>query len=408
MDFSLDISPLLPLPVVAILAGLGLLAVLPALFRRQRGAWLRLAVLALLSAALLNPLFRQEDRERLPGVVAVVLDRSPSQGLGEREAQLEAARAALAERLARLKGLEVRWIDGGTGEQDDGTALFSALAKGLADVPPERVSGAILVTDGQVHDIPTKAEALGFAAPVHGLITGREGERDRRIAVSAAPRFGLVGQDAPVTFRVDDLGVANPTRGRARVTIRRDGETVETRVATPSANITVPLRIARPGRNVFEIEAEPLDGEITVLNNRVAVAVDGVRENLRVLLVSGEPHAGERTWRSLLKSDASVDLVHFTILRPPEKQDGTPINQLSLIAFPTRELFSVKIDQFDLIIFDRYQRRGVLPIIYFDNIARYVRDGGALLIAAGPDYASRDSLFRTPLGTVLPVEPTGT
>ncbi len=130
-----------------------------------------------------------------------------------------------------------------------------------------------------------------------------------------------------------------------------------------------------------------------------------MRDKLRVLLVSGEPHAGERTWRNLLKSDASVDLVHFTILRPPEKQDGTPINELSLIAFPTRELFQQKIGEFQLIIFDRYARQGVLPIIYFDNITRYVRDGGAVLVAAGPDYASQTSLWRTPLDAILPAEP---
>ncbi len=137
------------------------------------------------------------------------------------------------------------------------------------------------------------------------------------------------------------------------------------------------------------------------------VSIDGVRDKLRVLLVSGEPHAGERTWRNLLKSDASVDLVHFTILRPPEKQDGTPINELSLIAFPTRELFQQKINEFQLIIFDRYARQGVLPIIYFDNITRYVRDGGAVLVAAGPDYASPTSIWRTPLDAILPAEPTG-
>ena len=101
----------------------------------------------------------------------------------------------------------------------------------------------------------------------------------------------------------------------------------------------------------------------------------------------------------------SVDLVHFTILRPPEKQDGTPINELSLIAFPTRELFQQKIDEFHLIIFDRYARQGVLPIIYFDNIAHYVREGGAVLVAAGPDYASPTSLWRTPLDVILPAEP---
>ena len=137
------------------------------------------------------------------------------------------------------------------------------------------------------------------------------------------------------------------------------------------------------------------------------LTVEGVRENLRVLLVSGEPHAGERTWRNMLKSDASVDLVHFTILRPPEKQDGTPINQLSLIAFPTRELFQEKLDQFDLIIFDRYQRRGVLPLLYLENVARYVEKGGAVLVSAGDDYASPLSLYRTPLGQILPAVPTG-
>jgi hypothetical protein len=165
--------------------------------------------------------------------------------------------------------------------------------------------------------------------------------------------------------------------------------------------------IPHAGPNIVEIEAAPLDGELTLVNNRAVVSIDGVRDKLRVLLVSGEPHAGERTWRNLLKSDASVDLVHFTILRPPEKQDGTPINELSLIAFPTRELFQQKISQFQLIIFDRYARQGVLPTIYFDNIAQFVRDGGALLVAAGPDYAKPNSIWRTPLDVILPAEPSG-
>jgi len=130
-----------------------------------------------------------------------------------------------------------------------------------------------------------------------------------------------------------------------------------------------------------------------------------VRDRLRVLLVSGEPHAGGRTWRNLLKSDSSVDLVHFTILRPPEKQDGVPVDELSLIAFPTRELFLEKIHDFDLIIFDRYKRRGILPAIYLDNVSDYVAKGGAVLVASGPDFAGADSLYRSPLGRVLPAQP---
>ena len=246
--------------------------------------------------------------------------------------------------------------------------------------------------------------ALGFTAPVHALITGQANERDRRVVLTSAPRFGIVGQSQVVAFRVEDQG---PSGGPVRVTVRRDGEQIDSRNVTPGQNVRVQVPIPHAGANIVEIEASPMEGELTPVNNRAVVSIDGVRDKLRVLLVSGEPHAGERTWRNLLKSDASVDLVHFTILRPPEKQDGTPINELSLIAFPTRELFQQKIGEFHLIIFDRYARQGVLPIIYFDNIAKYVKDGGAVLVAAGPDYASATSLWRTPLDAILPAEPEG-
>ena len=288
--------------------------------------------------------------------------------------------------------------------ETDGTKLFGALSSALSDVPVDRVGGAFLITDGRVHDIPANAAALGFQAPVHALITGRKGERDRRIAVSAAPRFGIVGQAQTITYRLDDQGV---TGERAKVVVRHDGEVINERTVLSGQTVNVEVNIKHAGPNIVEIEASPLENELTPVNNRAVVAIDGVRDKLRVLLVSGEPHSGERTWRNLLKSDASVDLIHFTILRPPEKQDGTPINELSLIAFPTRELFQQRINEFQLIIFDRYARQGVLPIPYFDNIARYVRSGGAVLVSAGPDYASSTSIWRTPLDSVLPAEPVG-
>jgi hypothetical protein len=219
-----------------------------------------------------------------------------------------------------------------------------------------------------------------------------------------SPRFGIVGQSQTISYRVEDQG---SSAGTAQITVKRDGETIDTRTVRVGQQVNISVQIPHAGQNIIEIEASPLDDELTLVNNRAVVSIDGVRDKLRVLLVSGEPHAGERTWRNLLKSDASVDLVHFTILRPPEKQDGTPIHELSLIAFPTRELFQQKINEFQLIIFDRYARQGVLPILYFDNIARYVRAGGAVLIAAGPDYASQTSLWRTPLESVLPAEPNG-
>jgi hypothetical protein len=405
LGFGIAFAPLVPTAVLwaAIACAVAMAALL--LSVRNRGAVLRVGALALLVLALANPSFTREDREPLSSVAVVVVDKSPSQSFGNRTAQTDAARAALIQRLQRIPGLEVRTVEAGEADgETDGTHLFSALGTALADVPPDRVAGAFLITDGRVHDIPTDVNALGFAAPVHALITGQPDERDRRVALLSAPRFGIVGQSQTVVFRVEDQGARGSP---AQVKISRDGELLEQRDVTPGETVRVDVPIPHAGPNIVEIEASPLENELTTVNNRAVVSIDGVRDKLRVLLVSGEPHAGERTWRNLLKSDANVDLVHFTILRPPEKQDGTPINELSLIAFPTRELFQQKINEFQLIIFDRYARQGVLPIIYFDNIAKYVRDGGAVLVAAGPDYASPTSIWRTPLDSILPAEPSG-
>jgi len=405
VGFGIAFSPLVPPEVLWAAIAIAVLLAAMLLVVRTRGAILRAVALAFVALALANPSFTREDRDALPSVAVVVLDKSPSQEFGDRLAQTEAARAAITQRLSRIANLEVRVVEAGQADgETDGTRLFAALGSALADVPPDRIAGAILVTDGRVHDVPAEAAALGFAAPVHALITGHADERDRRVALVTAPRFGIVGQTQTIVFRIEDRGV-RPTS--AQVTIRRDGETLETRTVPSGIPERVDVPIPHAGANIVEIEASPLEGELTTINNRAVVSIDGVRDKLRVLLVSGEPHAGERTWRNLLKSDASVDLVHFTILRPPEKQDGTPINELSLIAFPTRELFQQKINEFQLIIFDRYARQGVLPIIYFDNIARYVREGGAVLVATGPDYASPTSLWRTPLDVILPAEPSG-
>jgi hypothetical protein len=405
VGLGIAFAPLVPPEVLwAAVAVAALLAAL-LIVARSRGALVRAVALAFVALALANPSFTREDRDPLPSVAVVVIDKSPSQGFGDRLAQTEAARAALTQRLSGIANLEVRVVEAGQADgETDGTRLFAALGSALADVPPDRVAGAILITDGRVHDVPGEAAALGFAAPVHALITGHANERDRRVVLVSAPRFGIVGQAQTIAFRIEDRGVR---AGTAQVTVRRDGETLESRAVTSGDTVRVEVPIPHAGPNIVEIEASPIDGELTTINNRAVVSIDGVRDKLRVLLVSGEPHAGERTWRNLLKSDASVDLVHFTILRPPEKQDGTPINELSLIAFPTRELFQQKINEFQLIIFDRYARQGVLPIIYFDNIARYVREGGAVLVATGPDYASPTSLWRTPLDVILPAEPSG-
>jgi len=405
---TLDYSPFLPWPFLAVLTAIVLMIAAFAIWRGIRGAWIRtLAALALL-AALANPVLLQEDRDPLSTIVPVIVDRSQSQQTADRMTMTDDALASLKTQLARFPQIEPRFVDVNEDRNSDvpSTRLFEALSGSIADVPPSRVGGAIMLTDGEVHDVPGVNQALGFDAPIHGLITGKPNEFDRRIEVIKAPRFGIVNEEQQLVLRVFDDGPS--PGGVATVTVRLNGDEIATLQATPGQDTPFSFKVTRGGANVLEFSVAGIPGEVTDANNRAVHIIDGIRQNLRVLLVSGEPHAGERAWRNLLKSDASVDLVHFTILRPPEKQDGTPINELSLIAFPTRELFVDKIKDFDLIIFDRYQdRANVLPMLYYDNIAQYVENGGALLIAAGPEHASPESIAMTPLASVLPAEPTG-
>ena len=405
---SIDWAPLLPWSVLAGLALAALAVVALAFWRRARGAgWRSLAVLALL-VALANPSLIEERREPLDDVALVLIDESPSQLVAPRPEQTEETVTHLLRELDRLQQTEVRVLRAGAdavGLDQDGTRLFTALRQGLAKVPRQRVAGVVVVSDGQIHDVPETLDGLGLDAPLHLMLTGEADEGDRRLVVNQAPSYGIVGRELSMTLTVEDLPAAAPRL--AQISLRRDGAEPETLSVPVGVEQEVTFTLDHRGPTVIEIEVGPGPRELTLANNRAAVVVNGVRDRLRVLLVSGEPHAGERAWRNILKSDPSVDLVHFTILRPPEKQDGTPIRELSLIAFPTRELFEVKLDEFDLIIFDRYRRRGVLPSIYLDNIAAFVEEGGALLEAVGPTFATPLSLYRTPLGRVLPGEPTG-
>jgi hypothetical protein len=404
--FSLTFQPHLPLWLLAALGTLALLLVAYGLLRRAKGALWRLAFMALVLLALANPVLHREERDPLNDVALLVVDRSPSQNLGDRPAETSAAEAALAERIKATSGLDLREVTV-DGSGSDGTNMFATIRDALADIDRSRLAGIVAVTDGEVHDVPPDLAAATGGAPLHVLLTGEPGEADRQLVVEQAPSFAMVGEPQSITVRVDDLPSAAAKGAPVPVTMTQDGKVVATVAAEPGVPLTLPLKLENAGTTVVEIEAAPRPGELTLLNNRAALFINGVRDRLRVLLVSGQPYPGLRVWRNLLKADPAVDLVHFTILRPPEKQDGTPIRELALIAFPSRELFEVKLGEFDLIIFDRYSRRGLLPLIYLDNIARYVEQGGALLEAAGPEFAEPTSLYRTPLARVLPGRPSG-
>jgi hypothetical protein len=402
MTSTIVFHPMIPIWLLAMVAAIALAAVILAVMRGLQGWALRGLAMLVVLAALSGPSFQQEDRAPLSDIVIMLEDNSASQKLGGREEQSVQAADALAATIAARDNTELRRVQIPDGPGDTGTQLMTALADALAEEPRARIAGILAVSDGRIHDADLPVD---LPAPLHLLMTGKETDWDRRLTVRNAPAFAIIGEPVTLTLRIDDLGAAPDLGGLAQLDISVDAQEPQSFRVPIGQDLDLPVTLPHGGRNVIRFSLPEAGGELTDRNNAALIQMNGVRDRLRVLLVSGEPHPGGRTWRNLLKSDSSVDLVHFTILRPPEKQDGVPVDELSLIAFPTRELFMEKIDDFDLIIFDRYKRRGILPGLYLENVANYVRQGGAVLVAAGRDFASADSLFRSPLGTVLPATP---
>jgi hypothetical protein len=399
VKFDILFQPFVTWPVwwIAALAGMAVVAF--SIFRRRRGGLLRLLTLGLLLAALSNPIVSFDQREKLNDVALLLIDRSASQSVGNRSQQTADMATDIEKKIASVGGTELRVVNvtSGNTAETDGTRLFAALEQARNEIPGERYAGTIMLTDGQAHDVP---EIPGTTGPIHAIISGSRKEFDRRIVITHVPHFSISGQEQVLTYKVEDGG---PAATSIDVTIILATGQTRTETVKPGVENELPFTLPHAGRNFIELSVPPEPGEVSTNNNRTIATIEGIRDRLRVLLISGEPNPGERTWRNLLKADAAVDLVHFTILRPPEKQDGTPTKELSLIAFPTRELFIEKLDQFDLVIFDRYERQAILPDDYMANVADYVRKGGAVLLTSGPDFAAEDGLASSPLSSVLAV-----
>lgn len=401
---SLHFSPLIDMDQLIGMAIVLVLLLMLAAWQRRTVPWLRMLVFAAFLFVLSGPALNEQKREPVKNIAVVVMDESASQQFKDRNAVSAQILDEIKAAYGASSAIELRVINGPEGGAlASQTDLFQELDAAFADVPASRRAGVIFISDGQIHDVP---DMLGEDyGPIHLILSGRRDEKDRRISIADAPAFGIVGQRVKIKFRIDDNGLG--AQADARVTIKKAGSAPEIMFIKPGEDTEISLPVDHAGQNVFELSTEEFPGEITTVNNRVALDLQGVRDRLRVLLVSGRPHAGGRTWRDLLTSDPSVDLVHFTILRDPEKIDGTPPSEMSLIAFPFKELFEVKLYEFDLIIFDRYTINHILPDFYFDNIARYVREGGAFLEASGPDFAGDDSIYNTALRDILPGAPSG-
>lgn len=399
--WRIGFDPALPPAALIALALIAALSFGLYLWRGGAAPMLRAAGLAFVFLGLLQPQWVREAREPANDVALIVVDQSESLSLAGRADAARAAGDAMAQALTREPGLDVRVRE--TRGGPDGTLITSVIQDALADMTPDRIGGVIIVTEGQAADPPPEPARVRALGPAHILIVGDPERGDRRLELVSAPTFGIVGEPMRVTGRVIDNAGNDPVR----VTISIDGQRVAQIATRANREFAAEINLPKRGRNMVVLEAEAGAQEITLANNRAAFAANGVRDRLHVLLITGEPHQGARVWRNLLKSDPAVDLVHFSILRPPDKQDFTPLNELALIPFPTEELFERRLNDFDLIIFDRAPQRGILQAYYFASIARRVEQGGALLITAGESEASFDSLSRTALAGILPSRPTG-
>ena len=390
---TVGFAPWVPWWMLA-LASVPVIALL--LVRRPLSRWRALS-LVLLVAALTGPRITQAIRHPVNDVALVVVDDSASQAIGQRRQRTEQALTRLQDALQHQPHLDVRTLRvGGNAALSDGTQLFQALESALADIPPARRAGVIVLTDGIVHD--RLKTAIG--APLHVLLTGEHHEIDRRVEIVGNPDFALVGKDAPLKFRLYGEQPLLP------VTVQVDGVTLIEQSLPTGRDITIDVPIRHSGQTVVDVAVAPVPGELTLTNNHAIVGLSGVRDRLKVLLLSGVPHVGERMWRNLLKADPGIDLIHFTILRSPDKADPTPLNELALIAFPVRELFETRLPDFDLVILDRY-RGGELPPAYLTRLNDYVRSGGALLLVAGPEFTPDSALAQSSLTASLPALPTG-
>ena len=403
MTESVIFSPLLPLPVIGLAALVVVLFTAIALMRGLSGWALRGLGALLVVGALVQPMYQSEDRTPLKDIVVLLIDQSASQTLLDRARITENRTAEIEAALAARPNTQVHRIEVNDGPDDTGSLLMTALSEQLSKLPSERIAGIILLSDGLLHDLELAPE---LPAPLHLMLSGKKSDWDRRVTLKNAPAFAILDEEITLTLRIEDSGAAPATPVIVPLIISVDGGPPQSYQVPLNQDLSLPITLPHAGRNIIQFETPKVAGELTDRNNSALVQINGVRDRLRVLLVSGQPHAGGRIWRNLLKSDSAVDLVHFTILRSPNKQDGVPVDELSLIPFPTRELFMEKIHDFDLIIFDRYKRRGILPALYLDNVVDYVRNGGAVLVAAGPDFASANSLYRSPLSNILPAEPT--
>lgn len=435
--------------VAAVAAAVVIVALAWRALRHERWSR-RLTLLALRVGAVASglvlffqPSLRQENVTRLPNHVAVLVDASESMALKESAEALpraERARRAIASWKPALDALRARHkidfytfgerlqpqteeaILRGVPAEAAATRLREALATLRSRYEGRDLAGAIIVSDGvdngrlgqlgaQAGDPESREFLRSLDAPVHAAWTGARGLHDVAIARVMADDFAFVRTAVQVdaVVRVVGAGAARWTGRVLPVTLRRDGvplRTVEVVVEPGKTDYQISFQFTpeRVGKYLYEIATPVLDGESIRENNARAFVLKVIRDKIRVLQVAGRPSWDERFLRSLLKHDPNVDLISFFILRTPTDLELVASDELSLIPFPTEELFQEQLRSFDVVFLQNFNYAPYGIGAYLDEIRSYVEEGGGLAMIGGDLSFSLGGYARTPVAEVLPVE----
>ena len=396
--------------------------------RARRGLTaLRFGAYALVLMMLLNPsLLIQKVMVVLPQL-AVLVDTSGSMGLsaGGEATRLQGVvdylhdeqRSAL-DNLAERYEMTLYQFDDGVrmlpredlpqvqpgGQRTDLVGAVSQVLDDSRSAPP---AGVLLLSDGVHHGSDTGLGYLKRAGvPVVAVGVGDlDTYRDIRVVDVQAPSLTFLHYPADVSATVQVWGYAGETLA---VVLQRDGRVVATQRMKVNSDdsehrMVFPLEPDTIGEFAYTISIAPRLGEALTDNNRVDFPLSVVRDKIRVLLVCGSPTWNYRFLRQALKLDPSIDLLSFVILRTANDVVNVPESQLSLIPFPTERLFTRELRNFDLIIFENFDSRRYFPVTYLQNVARYVRRGGAFAMVGGPLAFSQGGYVGTPIEAILPV-----
>lgn len=386
-------------------------------YRKIPGTTLRSGAAAAVFAALANPQAIDEEKRVLPRVIPVFMDESAS--LGSRGSYVKETFSLLESQLSALGPVTLRQVSFGNDEMSaskPGTHLAQTMQMTLNTIPEDEMGAVFIVSDGIVADINNIA-GKNINAPVHALIVGEEGEEDFYLDVISAPSIGIVGEEQNIEFSVVDGKSSDLHTATASVSIFYNGQKVRTNTIPVNDPQNIVLSEIYPdglqlGPNLIDIHIEGIETganrtpeEVSYENNRITIITEGISDRENWLLFTGEPGPGTRLWRNMLTSGASNRLLHFSYLRPLDKEDMTPLRDLATTVLPVVEVFEQKLSEQDVVIFDNYTFNGVIPASYFTHLNRYVEEGGSLIIVGADTLTSPASIAKTTLSEIMPLLP---